>query len=160
MTNTVFLVLGSNLGNRQKNLDQAIEEIGNTCGIVARCSSVYETEPWGVIHQPDYYNQVVEIFTSLDAETLMKTLLEIEKKLGRIRTEKYNARTIDIDILFFNHEIIENEIVIIPHQRLHERRFVLEPICELAPDFIHPVLKKNMAELLQTCSDKMTSKKI
>lgn len=151
--NNVFLILGGNLGERKKNLAKAAELLGKAAGRIKRCSPIYETEPWGVEGQPNYYNQVVEMLTDLDAHSLINTILEIEKQMGRIRTEKYDARTIDIDILFFNDDIINTGDLTVPHPRIQERRFVLEPLAEIAPEFIHPVLNRSVAALLKETSD-------
>lgn len=158
--NNVFLILGGNLGEREKNLAKALEKIVGAGAVIKHISSVYETEPWGVAGQPNYYNMVVEILTSLDAEPLMRTILNIEEDMGRVRTEKYNARTIDIDILLFNDEVIDSETVQIPHPRMQERRFVLEPLSEIAPDLIHPSLHKSINALLEACTDPNKVKKI
>ena len=151
--NNVFLILGGNLGERDKNLAEAVKEIGKSAGIIKRSSAIYETEPWGVENQPNYYNQVVEILTDHDAESLMNILLNIEKNMGRSRTGKYDARNIDIDILFFNDEIISSNTLTIPHPRLHERRFVLMPMNEIAPEFVHPTLNRSISQLLKETAD-------
>ena len=108
--NNCFLIIGGNLGNRRLNLATAIQYIEKKAGVIKRLSSVYETAPWGVEQQPDYYNQVIEMLTPLGANELMATLLDVEKEMGRVRSEKYGARTIDIDILFFNDDFV-NHIV-------------------------------------------------
>ena len=158
--NNAFLITGGNLGDRKRNLETAVSLIEKNTGVIKRLSSVYETEPWGVEGQPNYYNLVIEMLTSLDAQTLMDNLLQIEQEMGRVRTEKYGARTIDIDILFFNDEIINTDTLTIPHPRLHERRFVLQPLAEIAPELTHPVLQKNIADLLHECPDTNVVKKI
>ncbi|HRN47908.1 MAG TPA: 2-amino-4-hydroxy-6-hydroxymethyldihydropteridine diphosphokinase [Niabella sp.] len=158
--NNVFLIIGSNLGNKAENLKQSIRLIEQSAGIVKKFSAVYETEPWGVEQQPAYYNQVLEIITEYNAEELMTRLLNIEKVMGRIRINKYDARNIDIDILFFNDEIYNSETIIIPHPRLHLRRFVLVPLAEIAPEFVHPVFNKNIFMLLDECEDSGLIKKI
>jgi len=151
--NNVFLILGGNLGERRLNLAKATDLIGREVGVVKRVSSVYETQPWGVKDQPNYFNQVLEIITTLNADTLMETLLKVEKQMGRVRTEKYGARTIDIDILFFNDEIINSRHLTVPHPRLHERRFVLEPLAEIAPEFVHPIFMTPIIGLLKNSKD-------
>ena len=158
--NNVFLILGGNLGERRNNLAKALKEIGKTGAVIKKASSIYETEPWGAEGQPNYYNQVIEVLTETDASSLMQYLLTIEKKMGRERSVKYGARTIDIDILFFNSEVIQNDTVIIPHPRLHQRKFVLVPMVEIAPELIHPVLQKTMAALLTASNDTNVVKKI
>lgn len=158
--NNVFLILGGNLGERKKNLDEAISLLGKKAGNVKRFSSVYETQPWGVKDQPHYFNQVIEMLTDLSAQGLMTELLQIEKKMGRVREKKYGSRTIDIDILFFNDAIINTESLTVPHPRLHERRFVLEPMNEIAHELMHPILQKTIAELLTETTDESVVKKL
>lgn len=158
--NNVFLIVGGNLGNKEKNLSTVRELIEQQVGVIKKLSSVYETEPWGVDEQPVYYNQVIELLTEMSAERMMQRLLSIEKKMGRVRENKYDARIIDIDILFFNDEVHQTQELTIPHARLHERRFVLEPLNEIAPEFIHPVLQKTIATLLNETSDNAAVKKI
>lgn len=158
--NNVFLIIGGNLGNKEKNLSTVRELIEQQVGVIKKLSSVYETEPWGVEAQPVYYNQVIELLTEMSAERMMQRLLSIEKEMGRVRENKYDARIIDIDILFFNNEVYQTQELTIPHARLHERRFVLEPLNEIAPEFIHPVLQKTIATLLNETSDNAAVKKI
>jgi 2-amino-4-hydroxy-6-hydroxymethyldihydropteridine diphosphokinase len=153
--NRAVLSLGSNVGNRLNYLQKAKDELEkNRCKVTLQ-SSVYETEAWGNKNQSAFYNQVIEVETNHNAEELMHAILNIEKSLGRIRKEKWEPRTIDIDILFFNDEIIHKEHLDIPHSHLHERRFVLAPLNEILPDLIHPVLKKNTTELLTELNDSL-----
>lgn len=158
--NNVFLIIGGNLGNKEKNLATARNLIGQKTGIVKELSTIYQTEAWGVLNQPVYYNQIIEILTEMNAGELMKSLLSIEQQMGRIRNERFGARTIDIDILFFNDEIHNTQDVTIPHPRLQERRFVLEPLHEIAPEFVHPVFQKTIAELLNELNDNTAVKKL
>ncbi len=116
-------------------------------------SSIYETEAWGLADQPAYLNQVVIAKTNLSATTLLQTLLNIEHQMGRVRTVKWEQRCIDLDILFYNNTIINEEGLKIPHPYLHQRRFTLIPLCELIPDFIHPVFNKTVKQLLAECED-------
>ncbi|MFT3903501.1 MAG: 2-amino-4-hydroxy-6-hydroxymethyldihydropteridine diphosphokinase [Niabella sp.] len=157
--NNVFLIIGGNLGNRKANLREACARINERAGKVVKTSSIYETEPWGVEGQPHYYNQVLQVLTRLQPDALMQTLLKIEEQMGRVREIKYGARTIDIDILFFNDLAYESPMVTVPHPRIAERRFVLTPMAEIAPDFIHPVFQKNMTALLRQCTDKTAVQK-
>lgn len=153
--NSVFLIVGGNLGNRKKNLQTAATFINEQVGTIIQSSKIYETEPWGLTDQPAFYNQVHLVKSNLDAQTVIETILKIEKKMGRIRTVKNAARIIDIDILFFNEEIINEPNLIIPHREISNRRFVLMPLNEIAPLMIHPVLKENISELLSTCKDQL-----
>ncbi|MCJ8209953.1 2-amino-4-hydroxy-6-hydroxymethyldihydropteridine diphosphokinase [Mucilaginibacter sp. RS28] len=156
----VFLLLGSNLGDRFSYLEKARRAIRDNVGEIIKKSSVYETAAWGKENDPDYLNQVLEVQTKQNAPDLLKTLLEIELTMGRERKEVWAARTIDIDILFFEKEIIDQDNLIVPHPRLHLRRFTLEPLAEIAPDFVHPVLGKTITELKNELPDSLTVKKL
>jgi len=152
--NRIYLSLGSNQGNRRTNLEQALVLIGGRAGLIKARSSVYETEPWGFRSALNFYNQAVELLTDLKSAALLDTIHEIEIICGRMPVAKrYAPRPIDIDILFFNDEIIDEPTLKVPHPFLHLRRFVLVPMSEIAPDLVHPVLKRNIRELLQECSD-------
>jgi deoxyguanosine kinase len=153
--NEVYLCLGGNLGNCLATFVQVCVLIEQTVGKVTKQSSLYQSQAWGMEGAPDFLNQVIKIETKISAEELLIFLLEIEKKLGRERTETtmYQSRLIDIDILFFNKKTIKTEILEIPHPRLHLRKFVLEPLNEIAPNFVHPVLNKSVSELLKLCPD-------
>ena len=151
---TVFLGLGTNLGDREKNLSMAVDRIGEVIGKVIECSSVYETEPWGFRSDDRFLNMVVKVRSSLRPSGLLGRILMIEAQLGRLRNGKgYKSRTIDIDILLYGSEVIKSEELEIPHPRIPVRKFVLEPLCELAPGMIHPVLKVTFTELLAKCGD-------
>ena len=158
--NKVYLLTGGNIGNRLDNLRIARLLLEQYCGEIIQQSSVYQTVAWGFKDQPDFYNQVLCITTALQPEIIMNTLLMIEEKMGRKRDIKMGPRTIDLDILFFNDEIINKPNLIIPHERLHERRFVLVPLSEIAPDFIHPVFNKTVLVLLKECTDGLNVNKI
>ena len=151
---TVYLLLGTNMGDRNFNLSAATACIENDMGEILLKSSIYETEPWGVTDQQNYFNQILKISTQVSAQEILKKILSIEKKLGRKRTTKYASRIIDIDILFYNQDIIQEENLIIPHPLLHKRMFVLSPLFEMAPDYIHPVLHKSIKQLILECDDK------
>jgi 2-amino-4-hydroxy-6-hydroxymethyldihydropteridine diphosphokinase len=149
-----FLLLGSNLGNRQLFLQQAIIQIEAQIAPVTKTSSIYETQSWGVTDAPDYLNMVVVLQTNLPPRALLEILLHIEHELGRERRERWGAR------VFYGDDIIDEPGLQIPHPRLHERRFTLEPLAELAPELIHPVLKHNIATLKTELKDSLVVKKL
>jgi 2-amino-4-hydroxy-6-hydroxymethyldihydropteridine diphosphokinase len=156
----VFLGIGTNLGNREHNLRQAVANIEKKIGPVLRTSQVYETEPWGFQSDSAFLNMVAEVETELAPHELLETVLKIEASLGRVRNEtQYSSRVIDIDILLYGSEIINDEDLKIPHPLMHKRKFVLIPLCEIASDMIHPALKKTFGELLTLCEDNTSVKK-
>ena len=149
-----FLGLGSNLGNREKNLKEARTGIEESIGKIIICSSVYQTEPWGFESDKKFLNMVVCVETDLSPSGLLGRILMIESQLGRIRCkDKYSSRNIDIDILFYNNEIVDEADLKIPHPHMQERRFVMVPLSEIAPELVHPVLKKSVESLLKSCKD-------
>ena len=155
-TESVFVLLGSNLGDRELLVNQACKMMGERCGEIVAKSRLYESEPWGFRAEHWFLNQVVKIETPLSPDALMLDLLAIEKELGRDRTtphEGYVSRPIDLDILYFGDKIIETQLVTAPHPRLHQRRFTLLPLCDVAPSFVHPTLKKTNLQLLDECQD-------
>lgn len=156
----VFLLLGSNLGDRFLLLEQAITAIENRVGEIVKRSSVYETAAWGKQEEPDYLNQVIEVSTQLSARELLDQLLNIEQTMGRERKELWASRTIDIDILFYGDSIFDEPGLVIPHPRLHLRRFTLEPLAEIAPLLVHPNLKKNILGLKNELQDTLVVKKL
>jgi len=156
----VFLLLGSNLGNRQGYLQKAIDLIETELGTVAKKSSIYETEAWGKTDEPNYLNQVIRVNTMLPARQVLDNILQIETRMGRVREEKWGSRIIDIDILFYGSDIINEPGLIVPHPELHNRRFTLEPLSEIAPDLEHPILKKSIFQLKIELKDNLIVKKL
>jgi 2-amino-4-hydroxy-6-hydroxymethyldihydropteridine diphosphokinase len=169
----VYLLLGSNRGDRYEYLSRAAARIGQLAGNVLKASSVFETSCWGFKDETPFLNQVLGIETTLEPMLLLDILLGIESELGRIRIvtgagcgcgnfsdtgadgeASYLPRTIDIDILFYGSRLVFDDILMIPHPRLHLRRFTLVPLAEIAPGFLHPVLKKSISDLLRECPDK------
>jgi len=151
--NIVFLQLGSNLGDRELLLKDAITEIEDRVGNILECSKVYESTPWRVEGQENYLNQILKVKTILLADDVLLTVLDIEKQLGRVRIEKWGERLIDIDIIFYNDSIIETPDLCVPHKHLHERMFVLTPLHNIAPEMVHPKYNKTIEELLNMCKD-------
>ena len=157
---TAYLLLGSNLGNRELQLEQAKTLIGNHCGTIIYQSSLYETAAWGITTQPSFYNQIIILKTKLIPEGLMQSLLQIEETMGRIRTIKYGPRNIDIDIQLIDNITNNSQLLVLPHPFLSERRFALLPLSEVAPNVIHPILNKTISQLLHECSDTLEVKKL
>ncbi|MFA6401459.1 MAG: 2-amino-4-hydroxy-6-hydroxymethyldihydropteridine diphosphokinase [Salinivirgaceae bacterium] len=150
----IFLGIGGNQGFRWNYLKSSKELIEQYVGKIIGASSVYETPAWGFESETPFLNQVVQIQTKLEPVELLNALHQIEDKLGRVRSvSQYSSRTIDIDLLFYNQAIIETQQIQVPHPRIQLRKFVLEPITELAPDFLHPVLHQTMLELTTRCTD-------
>lgn len=161
--NVVYLCLGGNLSDCLMNFRQTYTLIEEKAVNIVSYSSLYQSKAWGMQDAPDFLNQVIKVETELSAMELMPLLLGIEEKLGRVRSsiaKGYQNRIIDIDILLFNEEGIKTESLEIPHPRMHLRRFALEPLQEIAPEFIHPLLKKNITELLTLCPDTLNVKKL
>lgn len=158
--NKAYLLLGSNMGDSRAELEKAKKEIEKQMGPVISVSSVYRTAAWGKEDQPDFLNLALITETNMSAGEVLKTALDIEKKSGRTRSEKYAARTIDIDIIFFNSDIISEEHLHVPHPQMQKRRFVLEPLNEIAASYMHPLLHKKTAELLAECDDPLNVQKI
>jgi 2-amino-4-hydroxy-6-hydroxymethyldihydropteridine diphosphokinase len=157
---TSYILLGSNLGDRRKYISLAISEISAKLGTIENSSSLYETASWGKHDQPDFLNQVVELKTNLYPKELLAGILKIEIDLGRKRIEKWGSRIIDIDILLYGDQVVDEPDLSIPHPFLALRRFCLMPLNEIAPKFVHPLLKKNIQELLLELSDNLLVKKL
>jgi len=157
--NKIYLLLGSNIGDSGRRLNDAIKHINKKIGKVIRHSHIYTTAAWGKTDQPDFLNQVIVAETKMTAAETMQKILEIEAAMGRVRTEKNAPRIIDIDILFFNKDIINKDGLMIPHKEIPNRRFVLVPLNELSPGFVHPVAQKSIHQLLRDCTDKLPVQK-
>lgn len=159
--NVVFIELGGNMGNKLQLINSAKKLLINLQCKISIQSSIYETPPWGFSATNNFYNQIVQIETEFTHYELINELQKIEKKLGRVRgDERYESRPMDMDIIFFNNLIINEQYLTIPHPRLHLRKFVLIPMNEIAPYFIHPVLNTSISELLAKCTDESECKKI
>jgi len=158
--NIVFLGIGTNLGNKGNNLKEAVTMIEEHIGQVLKSSFIYETEPWGFQSGDEFLNMVVKVETKLNPTGLLERILRVESLLGRVRGEKqYSSRVIDIDILLYEGMVIDEKSLKIPHPLMHERKFVLVPLCEIGPEMVHPVLNQSVASLLKTCKDKSNVKK-
>lgn len=157
--NNTYLLLGSNIGNSQKQLSDAVQHIRKKMGRVTRQSKLYRTAAWGNTQQPDFLNQVIVVQTRLTARQAIQAILSIEKEMGRVRTVKNAPRQIDIDILFFNKDIIRETDLVVPHPQIQNRRFVLVPLNELSPNLKHPVFQQSIHYLLQNCADPLNVKK-
>lgn len=157
---TVYLLLGSNLGDREQNIITARHQISRHLGKVITASSLYKTAAWGKTDQPDFFNQVIVVNSALTPQEALHYILEIEKNMGRKRKDKWGERTIDIDILLWADLVIHDTSLTIPHPGIPQRRFTLVPLCEVAKDFVHPVTGKTIAELLEACSDLLSVEKL
>lgn len=156
----VFLGIGTNLGNREINLEQAVAGIEENIGTVLQSSSIYETDPWGFESKDKFLNMIIKVETTLSPSLLLEKIKIIESLLGRVRGGmQYSSRLIDIDILLYEDLIVDEERLVIPHPLMHERKFVMVPLCEIAPEMIHPLLKKSIAELLKICEDRSEVRK-
>ena len=158
--NSAYLITGGNIGSRQEELNYAARLIQERCGTIIDRSSLYETAAWGKTDQESFLNQALVLETTLNARDLLNEILYIENLMGRDRVEKYGPRIIDIDIIFFNHQVIRENGLIIPHPEMAKRRFVLEPLNQVIPAYIHPIYYKTVSELLDQCDDSLPVKKI
>jgi len=150
----VFIALGSNVGDREVNIKTAIEKIRQRGIKVVKISDIIETEPYGYVDQPKFLNAVLQAETLLSPRELLNTLQEIEKEMGRERKIKWGPRNIDLDIIFYNGLIFNDEDLKIPHPDAHNRIFVIKPLAQIAEDFIHPVLKITVKEILKSLDSK------
>jgi 2-amino-4-hydroxy-6-hydroxymethyldihydropteridine pyrophosphokinase len=150
----LYLLLGSNLGEKKKQMDEAMDLIPEIIGPVTKQSSFYETEPWGFSSDEFFLNRALQILTSFSPEEVMQKINQIEKSFGRERSGScYSSRTMDIDILLYDDLVLDQETLKIPHPRMQDRRFVLVPLDEIAHELIHPVYRKTIGELLRECTD-------
>lgn len=149
----VFLLTGSNVGNSSANLQTAARFISDEVGEVIHASSIYKTAPWGNTNQQDFLNQVLWVETDKNPREVLELVLAIELKMGRVREQKWAPRTIDIDILFFDDLLIQEPDLQVPHPLLHLRKFTLQPLLEIAPTLLHPLLKQTITDLVATCPD-------
>lgn len=153
----VALLIGGNQGDRRQLINQATELIRQRIGSVVAFSKVHETEPWGDFEGNDtraFLNRALLVETELSAEETLHAALEIENALGRKRhpsAKKYQSRPMDIDIIFYDNEVIDTPDLVVPHPRMHLRRFVLEPLAEIMPDYVHPLLEASVVEIAKTC---------
>lgn len=153
--NKAYLLTGGNLGERDKNLRQAREQIILTCGAIVMQSALYETAAWGKRDQPRFLNQALVVETGLPPEVLLRNLLSIEDQIGRVRKEKFGPRLIDIDILFYDDVVLNTPALKLPHPEVQNRRFALTPLAEISPALVHPVLGKTISQLLDECMDEL-----
>ena len=144
-----FIGIGSNTGDKEENCREAIDKLGKSCGNIKKISSVHITEPWGLRDQPSFVNMAVNIETAMDPETLLRALKAIESDMGRKETFKWGPRCIDLDILVYDDVVMDTDALTIPHPMLHQRKFALAPLEEIAPELVHPVKGKTIRELLR-----------
>ncbi|UII21076.1 2-amino-4-hydroxy-6-hydroxymethyldihydropteridine diphosphokinase [Fulvivirga ligni] len=160
MIEGIYLLLGSNLGDKRLLLQEACQKIEEQIGKVKQLTAIYETAAWGKEDQPSFYNQVLEIETEYAPELLLQKTQAIENEMGRVRMEKWGSRIIDIDILYYNSEVLTKDELVVPHPGIPDRRFTLTPLTEIAPDFVHPILGLTNQKLLQQCTDMLPVQKI
>jgi 2-amino-4-hydroxy-6-hydroxymethyldihydropteridine diphosphokinase len=153
MSHFLFLGLGANLGDRKEALALARANIESMIGPICQCSSIYQTKPWGLENQNDFLNQVIKIKTAFFPFQVLEKIKEIEAKMGRVENRKWGERHIDIDILFFENFRFSSSTLTVPHPYIQSRRFVLEPLTEIAPTLVHPSFNKNVKHLLEICPD-------
>lgn len=154
------MLLGTNLGDRATNVRHATERIEQTIGPVVETSSYYETAAWGVLEQPSFHNQVIRITSSLGHEALLRTLQAIEQQLGKVKLGHWRERLIDLDILYYGHRLVHTPFLTLPHPELQNRRFTLVPLCEIAPQFVHPIFGQTQVQLLEACKDTLAVRRL
>lgn len=157
---TIILSTGSNLGERQAVLASARQRIARLIGPIVSASGLYETAAWGLTDQPSFLNQALQVETVHSPEIILEKMGAIETELGRVRDQKWGPRIIDIDLIYYGSDIIHEEHLIVPHPGIPQRRFVLEPLLEIAPDWIHPELKLSTRQLLEQTPDKLPVRRL
>ena len=157
----LYILLGGNLGDKQLIFSEARAMLSQQVGTITNQSAIYETEPWGFESTDIFWNQAIETSTDLSPEEVLQQTQQIEQALGRIRkANQYNSRTIDIDILFYDDQIIQTKNLVVPHPRIQERKFALAPLSEINPELIHPIFLKNIQQLLEECTDPLKVEKV
>ncbi len=157
----LYILLGGNLGDKQQVFSEARARLNQQVGTITNQSAIYETEPWGFESDDIFWNQVIEISTAFSQEEVLLKTQQIEQELGRVRkVNQFDSRIIDIDILFYGDQIIKTENLTVPHPRIQERKFALIPLCEIAPELIHPVFQKSIRQLLDECTDPLKVEKV
>lgn len=152
--NNIFLLLGSNIEPKVNYIEEAERKLSSVVGNIVKKSHIYISEPWGFVSDQSFLNRVLMLRSTLSAMETLTNIHAIEEELGRTRQRNgYSSRTIDIDILYYNNDIINNEKLIVPHPRIHERRFTLAPLTDIAPDYIHPIFSTSNIKLLEICKD-------
>lgn len=151
----IYLLLGTNLGDKFLNLQKSKMGIEGLMGSIIKQSSVYKTAAWGVEDQNLFLNQVIKIQSELSPHQILDKIFQVEKSMGRVREGKWKERVIDIDLLYYYNQIIQTRELQVPHRELHNRNFTLAPLVEIAPSEIHPVFQKTQRELYELCSDKL-----